>query len=183
VKIKDEILTKRYADAFLAYARETIGLERGLSELQSVRRILRENPDLGSFLKNIEFTTGEKHGMIDDVFTDGFSDEIRNFMKLLADKGRIRLFIDIAEYARLRYAYAGETEALLKTSYPVDTDMLERLKASVGTRLGRKLHMYVDLDPELIGGVSVRMGNIIIDGSVRKRLEEMREKLKAMRLA
>lgn len=181
--IKDAIISKRYADAFLAYAKETIGLQGGLDELHSARRIVNDNPELGNFLASREFTNTEKHNAIDAVFTDGFSEETRILIKLLVDRKHSELIGDIAEYARINYAHQGELDALLKTSYPLDTELLGRLKSALESKLEKRLHLYVELDSSLIGGVSVTIGNIVVDGSVRKRLEDLRDKLKVMKVA
>ncbi|MCX5686324.1 MAG: ATP synthase F1 subunit delta [Candidatus Omnitrophica bacterium] len=175
--IKNEIVAKRYADAFLGYCAETIGYEKGLGELSGARRVFEDNPDFREFMESLEITTKEKFDIIEKVLGKNFSEELRNFLKLLLEKGRIRLLLDIAEYARINYSHGVEQDALLKTSYPLETEVIERLKNVLESKLEKKLHLYVELDPGLLGGVSVEVGNMIIDGSVKKRLEDLRQKL------
>lgn len=180
--IREEIVSKRYADAFLEFAKESIGFDRGLEELSKVKRIIRDNPDLQEFLEHFEITNTEKGDVIDAVFVDSFADETRYFLKLLVEKKRMYLFTDIAEFARINYAHGTELDALVKTSYPLETETIHRIKNALQTRMNRKIHMYVELDPDLEGGAYARIGNIIIDGSVKRRLEDMRDKLKTLKV-
>ena len=126
--IRLEIVSKRYADAFLAYAKESIGFEKGLDELQRAKRIMRDNQDLKDFLENVEMTNTEKNEVVDAVFKDDFTEELRHLLKLLIEKRRINLFVDIAEYARIHYAHGVEVDALLSTSYPLATETIQRIK-------------------------------------------------------
>lgn len=180
--IRHEIVSKRYADAFLAYAKETIGFEKGLDELTKAKRIIRDNQDLKEFLENLEMTNTEKNDVIDAVFKHDFAEETRHLLKLLIEKKRIDLFVDIAEYARIHYAHGMEADALLKTSYPLPTETIQRIKDALEKRMHKKLHLYIQLDADLVGGISARIGNIIIDGSVKKSLEEIKEKLIALKV-
>ena len=181
--IREEIISKRYADAFLAYAKETIGFERGLDELARAKRILHDNHDLKKFLENLEITGSEKNKVIDAVFNGDFAEETRHLFKLLIRKKRIALFIDIAEYARIHYAHGVKIDALLKTSYPLETGTIQRIKDALEKRMNRKIHLYLELDADMVGGAYARIGNIIIDGSVKGRLEDMREKLELLKVA
>jgi len=174
----DEAVAKRYADAYLAYAREKIGFERALAELQDAKRVVRDNPELQTFFAAGDIIPAEKASVIDAVFGGGYSACIRHFVKLLIKNRRIDRFVDIAEYARLAYTHGIEHDALLTTSYTVDTATLEKLKAALEKRTGKKLHLYILMDPDLLGGVTAQVGNIIIDGSVKRRLVDLREKLK-----
>ena len=175
--IKNEILAKRYADAFLRSSAETITYEKGLEDLLNAKRVFTDNPDFKEFMESLEITTEEKFDIIEKVLRKNFSEELRNFLKLLWDKGRIEMFLDIAEYARINYAHGEEQDALLKTSYPLDTGVIEKIKNVLESKLEKKLHLYVQLDPELLGGVYIQVGNMIIDGSVKRRLEDLRRKL------
>lgn len=175
--IKNEILVRRYADAFLGYCAETIGYENGLEELANTRRVFTDNPDFKEFMESLEITMKEKFDVIEKVLDGNFSEGLRNFLKLLLEKGRIKYFSDIAEYARINYSHGIEQDALLKTSYPLDTEVIGRLKDVIESKLEKKLHLYIELDPGLLGGVSIQVGNMIIDGSVRKRLDDLRQKL------
>jgi len=178
----DEVVVKRYADAFLAYAKETIGFDKGIEELQDLKRSIRDNPDFKNFLERRDIANAEKGPVIDKVFAEDLSKEARYFLKLLLENRRISKLLDIAEYARINYAHGAQTDALLKTSYPLETPMIDRIKSALEKRLNKKLHLYVELDSNLLGGVSAQIGNIIIDGSVRKRLEDMKEKLLALKV-
>ena len=176
------IAERMYAEGFLEYAGETIGFDKGLREISAVKDVFRENPDLKSFLENPSIMNREKSEMIEKVFTDGFSQETRNFLKLLLKNGRIIKFHDIAEYARVKYSHGKEVDAVISASYPLDLDILESLKSVLENKLHKKLHLYSDLDSDLLGGVKVTVDNLVLDGSVKKRLEDMREKLMAARV-
>ena len=181
--INDEIIAKRYANAFLSYVKGTIGFVQGLDELQRAKRIMRDNPRLKKFLENPAITNSEKDKVVDAVFKNEFNEELLHFLKLLIDKKRIGLFIDIAEYTRVHYAHGVEVDTLLKTSYPLETNTIQRIKDALEKRLNKKLHLYVQLDADLVGGACVQVGNLIIDGSVKKRLEDMKEKLNILKVA
>ena len=179
----DEAVAKRYADAFLSYAKETIGFEKGLAELQGLKRIIRDNPDFKGFLEAPDFIPSEKSAVIDAVLGKDFSDAARNFLRLLIRNRRINRCIDIAEYARLQYTHGIEHDAVLKTSYTVDTADLEKMKTALEKRTGKKVHLYIQMDPDLLGGVVAQVGNIIIDGTVKRRLTDLREKLRSVKVA
>ncbi len=176
------IVERMYAEGFLEYAGETIGFSKGLDELLTVKSVFSENPDLKSFLENPAVLSREKSELIEKVFADGFSRETRDFLKLLLKNGRIAKFHDIAEYARVKYSHGNEVDAVISASYPLDLDILEALKSVLENKLHKKLHLYSDLDPDLLGGVRVTMENLVLDGSVKKRLDDMKEKLMAARV-
>ena len=176
------IVERMYAEGFLEYAGQTIGFDKGLSEILAVKDVFRENPGLKSFLENPAILSREKSEMIEKVFADGFSRETRDFLKLLLKNGRIEKFHDIAEYARVKYSHGNEVDAVISASYPLDLDILESLKSIFEKKLHKTIHLYSDLDTDLLGGVKVTVDNFVLDGSVKKRLEDMREKLMAARV-
>ena len=171
------ILIARYAEGFLEYAKETIGLKQALEELRTANNVFRDNPDFVEFLENPAINYIEKCGVIDKTLATKFSEELRNFLKLLLKKSRIDKFADIAEYARIKYAHGDKSRALLYTSYLMDTETMEKFENKLEERLRMKLQFYVNLDPEMLGGARVVIGNKVLDGSVRKRFEDLRQKL------
>ena len=180
--MKETILAKRYADAFLGFAKDA-GLEIGqaVEELASLKIILYQNPDFYKFLDNVEILDDEKYIAIDRVLKD-FSEESRQFLKLLLDKGRIKELIDICDYVRVNYTRAEAVEALLKTSYPLSLDLIRRIKEGLEKKFKKNLNLHIELDADLLGGIQATVGNTIIDGSVRRRLADLREKLITVRI-
>ena len=177
-----DILARRYGDAFMAFVKEGCGLEKGVEDLRNVRRILLDNPELDSFLLTPGIDYVEKIQVLDNVIRNGFSDEIRFLLKMLIDKGRFDKFSDIADYVRVTYSHGIEADALLKVSYPLETETIRRVKAIIEKRLNKKLHLYIELDPDLLGGIYAKIDNILIDGSIKRRLEDVRGKLLAMKV-
>lgn len=176
------IVERMYAEGFLEYAASTIGCERALAELLAVKAVFRDNPGLKGLLDNPAIMNGEKASVIDSVFAKNFSEDLRSFLKLLLKKGRMGIFSEIAEYARVKYSHGKEVDAVVSASYPLDLDILESVKSVLESKLEKKLHLYSDLDADLLGGIKVTVDNIVLDGSVKKRLEDMREKLLAVRV-
>ncbi|MCX5681789.1 MAG: ATP synthase F1 subunit delta, partial [Candidatus Omnitrophica bacterium] len=122
--IRDRIVVSRYADAFMKYTRDSIGVEKAIADIKAIRDIMRENQDFQEMLEGPEVPFAEKCEVMDKVLTDGLSDEIKNFLKLLIESNRIKHFRDIAEYIRIKYSYQGEQEAILKTTFPLDLEVI-----------------------------------------------------------
>lgn len=180
--MKDPLAVKRYGDAFWSYAQETMGAENCLQNLKNLRAIIRENPEFLQILESPEITFSEKSDFIQKVLNEDFCEEIRHFLKLLLEKERIEKLCDILEYLRVTYGHEGETEALLKTAYPLDLELIRSIKDRLENKFHKKFKFYIDLDGSLLGGVQVIIGNTIIDGSVRGRLDDLKEKLKSVRV-
>lgn len=176
--IKNRALASRYARAFIEHCAESIGTEGALSDLKKVKQLLDEHHELREALQNPEIGYSDKYGIIDKVFADGFSAEIRYFLKTLIENGRLGSFPDIAEFARIKYAHGSTEEALIKTSYILDLELIKKIQDVVQKRFGRKFKFYIELDSRLLGGVQITIGNTVIDGSVRKRLNDLKERLR-----
>lgn len=177
-----EIVAKRYAEGFLSYAKETIGLERAIADLKNIKIIFRANPEFEKLLETLEVTYTEKCAIIDRVFEKGFAEETKHFLKLLVEKGRIGNIIDIADYVRTTYGHGEKVDGMLSSVFPLELESLEAIKQKVETKLRKELNLYLNLDPDLIGGVCVAVGSFVFDGSVRRRLGELKEKLMTIRV-
>ena len=177
--IKERAVVIRYAEAFISSARKAIGLDKALADMRMVKDLIRDNLELKEFFEASDITAYEKERLIEHVLKNEVSEDALNFLKLLLEKKRIYLFMDIVEYLRLTYAHEGEEEVLLRTSFPLDLDLIKRLEDKLRVKYGKKFKFYINLDGSLLGGAQVVIGNTILDGSVRMRLLDLKEKLKA----
>ncbi|MDD5096898.1 MAG: ATP synthase F1 subunit delta [Candidatus Omnitrophica bacterium] len=175
--IKDKVIVSRYAEAFISLARTTCGFDKALADIVIVKNIIRDNSGFIELMRNPEISYTEKCVIIDQAIRDGLSDEIRNFLKLLIEKKRFDIFLDTAEYLREKYAHHGQVDVLLKTAFPLELDLIKKIEVVLKNKLKKDLRFYIDLDGSLLGGVQVVIGNTIIDGSVIKRLNDLKEKL------
>ncbi|MDD3274185.1 MAG: ATP synthase F1 subunit delta [Candidatus Omnitrophica bacterium] len=180
--IKDKAVVSRYAEAFLSVARTSSGVGKVLTDLAMVKNIIRDNPGFSELMENPEISYTEKCAIIEGVMKDGLSEDIRNFLKLLLDKKRLDIFLDVAEYLRAKYSHHGQVDVLLKTAFPLDLDLIKNIEDALRNKLKQDLRFYIDLDGSLLGGVQIVIGNTIIDGSVKKRLRELKDKLSAVRM-
>jgi len=179
--MKNRIIANRYGEGFISYAKTNIGIEKAVDEFKNLQFIISQNPEFQDFLENLEITYHEKCEVVDNVLKD-FSEEIRQFLKLLLDNRRINCLTDIADYIRMAYAYGEAVEAVLKSTYPLDLVVIQKIKSRLENILKKKLNLYLELDPEILGGVQVIIGNTVIDGSLRRRLDELSEKLMAVKV-
>ena len=180
--IRDRVVASRYGEAFFQYCLDTIGQDKAISDLKKVKEIMRESPALKEFFQSLEIPLADKYGIIDKVFGDELSNEVRHLLKLLIEHKRLAHFSDIAEYIRIKYAHQGRQEVLLKTSYPLDLDLVQRIEEELQRKFNQRFKFYIELDSRLLGGVQVIMGNTIIDGSLRGRLNNLKERLKSLQV-
>jgi F-type H+-transporting ATPase subunit delta len=179
--MKSKLVAKRYAESFLESIRLSIGMASALKELKNLKMILRDNPDFGTLLDNSDIAYNEKFRIIDTALKD-FTVEIRDFLKLLLKKGRIGYVIDICDYVRVNYSNGDGMDVLLKTTYPLDLDLIRKIKGKLEDKFKKRLNLHLELDADMLGGIQVTIGNTLIDGTVKKRLSDLRKKLMTIRV-
>jgi len=177
------VFAKRYAEGFIGYCRQTIGEQRGVDDLVRIKGIIAANPEFGDFLKSSRIIAQEKRELVDKVFGHVVAEQTRQFLKLLIDKGHIRFLSEIAECALKLHRMGHVSEGVLRTSVPLSRDTISLIKATLEKKFGKKMELSIQIDPALLGGIQVEMDNMVIDGSVRRRLEELKEKLMSIKVA
>jgi len=175
--MRDKIVVTRYGEAYVAFALPVIGMPRLISDMHLLHGVLREVPELHEFLRAPEVTQAEKGAFLDKVFAETLAAETRDFVKYLIVKRRIDRLREIADYIRVVYSHGEVVDVVLKSTFPLELGLAERIKSALGLRTGKNVNLYFELDPDLLGGVQVTIGNKIIDGSVRHRLDELKKQL------
>ena len=174
--MSDRAVARRYAEGFLAFSKETIGTKKGLEEIISFGEVLAKNPELLKFMENPEITYAEKSVFVDTAFGSFFSEETRGFIKLMIEKRRSEEAPDIADEAKMLYRHEmGIEKAVIKSAKPLPQDILRMIKDKLEIKLNKKLEFETAIDPGLLGGVQATVGNVVIDGSVKRKLSELRE--------
>lgn len=177
------IIVKRYAEAFADYSRGTIGLENALEEIRVLKGIMRDAPEFYKALSSPQLTLAEKFDFIDRVCKCGFSQELSQFLKLIVEKQRVPLLFDMLDYLRVNYSHGEAVDAVLKSAYPLDLDVVRKIEEKLEAKFKKRLHFYMELDARIMGGVEVTIGSSVIYGSLKSRLEELGKKIKAARMA
>lgn len=175
--MKKKIIAERYAEAFVAFASPRIGVKALVDEMKNLRWLLRENPELDQFLKAPEVPGLDKARVIDRVLINGFSEETRDFLKYLIEKSRFGSLISISDHIRIVYAHGDVVDAVLRSTFPLELETVQLIKEKLEVKIAKKVNLYLELDPDLLGGVQIVVGNRVIDGSIRHKLQELKNKL------
>jgi F-type H+-transporting ATPase subunit delta len=105
---------------------------------------------------------------------------VANLLRAVLDNGRFTVLPAIAaQFGELVNARSGVSDAVIHSAFPIDAAQLAEVSDALEKRFGRKLHAQVHIDPELIGGIRVVVGDEVLDTSVKARLEQMRVALTA----
>lgn len=180
---RNAAIASRYAQAlFLAAVRkdavEEVGRDMGLS--LGLDAAVRQR--FQQFLEAPHITTESKVKLIEEVIRPRVHPLFAEFIRLLLAKKRYFRMQDIAdEFGRLVEEHRGIVRARVFSAVPLHTAELEDLVAQLEARLKKQVHVVPVVEPALIGGVVVRVGDRIIDTSIRTQLERMREQLLAAR--
>ena len=174
-------LARRYAKALLELANEkNLGARVG-KDLQDLAATWEQSPELRGVFENPAVTSEPRRKVVEALATRmGLQPLTTNTLKLLSDRGRFRYLGEIAEaFTTLSEADAGALRAEVTSASALPESYYSRLQAELEKATGRKVSLVKKQDPELIGGVVTRVGDKVYDGSVRHRLEQLRENLLA----
>ena len=138
------------------------------------------NPEVQAFAGNPNVTAAQLAETIASLVKSPLSPEAKNFIAMLSENGRIALLPEIAaQFTLLKNASAGAADATVYSAFEMSADQVNALAATLEKKFGRKLNPTVEVDPSLIGGVRVVVGDEVLDTSVRAKLQQMHNALVA----
>jgi F-type H+-transporting ATPase subunit delta len=171
-----------YARALLELANDEKHADRIGKEMAAVHEIVGENPTFAAFLADPGIGAAERTAVLDKIFRGRASPLLMNFLGVLNDKGRLRLLKQIAEaYAALLDEQTGKVEVDVTVAQKLGREQLAEVKEKVSQALGKDAIVHQYVDPEIIGGLVLRVEDRLIDASVKYQLEAMRERLLSAR--
>jgi len=175
--MKETILAERYGEAYVSFAKKDIAINKLVKEFMSLKRIMKENSEFLEFLEHPGIILAEKCGFLDTVLNNMFSEHFKVFIKYLVSRKRIMLIPFITDYIRSKYAHGGAAATLLISTYPLDIEMIELIKKKLEEKLANKVNLYLEIDANLLGGIKVIIKNTVMDGSVKRRLDDVKRKM------
>jgi F-type H+-transporting ATPase subunit delta len=171
------VAQRMYARALYEAAREKDRLEVVRDQLGELTAAMETTPELEAFLANPQLDPGAKADVLEEVTTGG-DPVVRNFVRLVASKGRAGQLRTIAEeFQALVDREQGRLSVELTTAYALDEDEATAIVSKIEAASGRTVDATRSVDPDLIGGMILQAGTLRVDASVRGRLDRLRREL------
>ena len=167
-----------YASAVVAIAQAEGVLERVPDELSAVGRAVASNEELRRVLSDRSVPASRRIGIIEDLLASQASPVTLNVVSMLVGADRGGDIDAIADSVlELAAESRGEVVAEVRSAVALTDEQTERLAAALGQASGRNVTVHVVVDTEIIGGLTAQIGDTVFDGSVRTRLDKMKERL------
>ena len=176
--MKLEAKAKNYAEALLNVA-VRIGAEKAVkNSLELVNSSVKVSPEFRAFLLSKRISEVQKAEAVKSAFGDECHPIVSDFLGLIAGENPVKLFIEIGKAYQVKFAEAMNFVAVTAHVTSKMSDISEaELKASLETALGKSTELTINVDPSLIGGIKLRVGNTFLDASIQNQLENMRHSL------
>lgn len=166
-------LARPYAEAVFRLADAAAALAAWSGTLGTLAQVVA-HPDMQECLAKYDLTAAQLRELFLSLCPDGLSAEAKNFVQLLIEYDRLTLLPEIfAQFETLKNEREGVVDAQISTAFELDAAQLATLVADLEKRFKRKINPQVSIDKDLIGGVRVVVGDEVIDGSVRGKLNAM----------
>ena len=173
-----QVSGKRHAQAIFELAREQDQLDQWAGDLQLVHQALQDEEFKG-FLKHAEVPVADKVRAISTVLS-GVDPLVRNLVHILVTGGLVDLLPQLYEaYEVLLDEHRGRQRVEVTSAIPLEDQELERITNFLSGLIEKEVVATTDVDESILGGVVIRMGNRLLDGSARSRLEGLRIRLHA----
>lgn len=165
-----------YANGIFELARAEGELERVESELFTIAQALDGSPELRSTLTDPQLPMEKKQALVDDLIGGRASSLSVDLVQLIVSQGRASELSDIAR-AVVEAAAASRDKAVaeVRSAVPLDEETIERLTVALGRATGKSVEVKVVVDESVIGGIVARVGDIVIDGSLARRVDSLRQ--------
>lgn len=169
--------SRPYAIAAFKQAREEDQVT-AWSQMLTLLEQVTDDATMKGAVANPRVNREQLAAFIIDVCGDALSDTARNFVRLLSEYGRLNSVGDIrAIFEQQRAELEGRSHVHVRSAYPLDDAQRDVIQQSMAKRLGAEVDITVEVDDSLIGGLVIRAGDTVIDGTLRGRLAQLRQTL------
>jgi len=167
-------VSSRYAKSLLDLAQQQGRLDAVKADIDGVIAVLRANPELLAVLKNPIIGTGKKGNVLTAVFAKKLDPVVLAFFHILVNKGRAAILLDIArEFVRGYNEAKGIVRATVTSAAPLSEANLSGLRGQIAEQIQAEIILSNPVDPALIGGFVVRVGDQQVDASIAGRLHRL----------
>jgi len=172
-------LFRRYAKVLIEVARRDKLLPRVREDLRSFRELLKSHPELEGFFSDPKVNPLRKQELLEELLSVADYEEIiKNFLRLLASRRRLPYFEEIweafeSEINRLE----GVVVAEVVSPFPLSAGQTRKIARQVSRVLSKKVEIKSRVDPSIIGGIVIKIGDTVYDGSLKKQLQLLKERL------
>lgn len=173
-----DFLDKRYARALYEIAKTKNKVEEFLSDLYEICEVLDKNKKLLKLLKHPEISINRKKEIFSNLFKGKIDDELLTFLYIVIEKGRILYLRE--KLNQLEEIYLEELNTIkgtVKTKIPLTTKEYDDLVEKLEKKYNKTVLLETKIDEDIIGGIYININNQIIDGTINKQYEELRNKL------
>lgn len=169
-------VARRYALALYGEAQDKNAVDRIDEDMAVLGETLSGSRDLVAFFESPVVAREKKEAVVGRLFDGKVSDVTLRFLRLLVEKEREDMIVAITDaYGTLRDERIGIVEAHVKTARPLGYDETQELEKALEARTGKQVRMKMDVEPSLIGGLVVRIGDQVYDRSVQHQLDQLRD--------
>jgi F-type H+-transporting ATPase subunit delta len=170
-------IARPYAKAAFEYARQANALAEWSQGLNAAAEIVAD-PRVAELTRNPQWSAADLVSLITDVAGAKLDAGMQNFVRVLAENHRLLLLPEIAaHYEVLRAAVENTVDVEVVSAVPLNAAQADKLSQALGTRLKRKVRMNTTVDSTLLGGAVLRAGDLVIDGSLKGRLQRLATEL------
>lgn len=180
-----KLISKTYGDALFEVAIEKNMTDVLFEEVEGVRKVFADNPKLGKFLEHPDIELSEKLDVVENVFKGRVSDEIVGFIRIIVDKGRAFYMDSIFAYfiGRVKEYKKIGIATVTSASELSDAQKEQIVAKLLATTEYKQFEVNYVVNSSLIGGITIRIGDRVVDGSIKNKLEDMRKNLNSIQLA
>jgi len=176
--MRDSTIARNYAETLLVLATRAEDLRGWGKMLTDVASAMRENPSLKLFLESPRVSAAQKSAVIGKAFTDRMPRLMLRFIQTLVMHRRQMLIPEIAtEYLNLVDEAEGRIHARVTVAKETDEADRDAIANHLSRMFGKQVVPHLTVDPSIMGGVVVHVGDTVLDGSVKKRLASLRRKM------
>ena len=178
--MKNLTIARRYAKALLIVGKEDGQAETYGDELDGFAKLMAKEKELEQAITNPLYGASGRKKVLETVIDKvGVSKIVASFLLLLFDKGRFDFLSVINDfYQKLADELKGVLQASLVSASELPSETVEKIRTTLSKRTGKDIILQVEQDPSLIGGIVSRIGDLVLDGSIKSQLLNMRESLK-----
>ena len=175
---KNKGIIKKYTQALFKVAVKENDIIQISDRLHSVRSILKSVPELNQLLITRRVKVQDKMNILKNILSDKISDIEMDLMVLLMENGHMMLFGEVIK--RFDYLQDKDTEVIkvqITSSSRLSDDEVQRISLNIENKIQKKVDVTMETDTSIVGGIKLRVGNSLIDGSVSNHLQKIRDTL------